>query len=241
MIQSACCTNIGTRSENEDRVLLKQDNHKLAVVVADGLGGQGGGREAAGIAVECLCDFIDAENYQEWIHSKFSQANEEILENQRPGKKMMSTAVGLYLEEDLAVWAHMGDSRLYHFFNGVLSFQTCDHSVSQMAVFRKEITQREIRFHEDRNRVLRALGGGDEAREEMNSIRLKQGFHAFLLCSDGFWEHVLEEEMEELLSKASTPQEWLEMMCSKVQKCNDVDYDNYTAATVFYTEEDDYE
>jgi serine/threonine protein phosphatase PrpC len=35
---------------------------------------------------------------------------------------------------------------------------------------------------------------------------------AFLLCSDGFWEYVLEAEMEQALAEASHPREWLTRM-----------------------------
>ena len=238
MVQGAYFTDRGTREENEDSVLLQSESGRLAAVVADGLGGQGGGQEASGIAVKTLCRFLPAGDIEEQLHAWFSQANEEILKRQEPGKKMMSTVVALYLEDDLAVWSHIGDSRLYHFFNGSLIMQTLDHSVSQMAVFRKEITQDQIRFHEDRNRVLRALGGDEEAREETNNVRLTPGFHAFLLCTDGFWEYVLETEMEQTLSASSTPEEWLVKMCNVLQQKESTEHDNFTAAAVFYTGEE---
>ena len=102
----------------------------------------------------------------------------------------------------------------------------------------KEITQEQIRFHEDRNRVLRALGGDEEAREETNNVRLTPGFHAFLLCSDGSWEYVLETEMEQTLSASSTPEEWLVKMCNVLQQKESTEHDNFTAAAVFYTGEE---
>lgn len=235
MVHGSCFTDIGTRKENEDSFRVIEMPGRLTAVVADGLGGQGGGKEAAGIAVETLCRFLEDGGSEEQIHTLFSAANERILKKQRPGKKMMSTAVALYLADDLAVWSYMGDSRLYHFYNGRLVMQTLDHSVSQMAVFRKEITQEQIRFHEDRNRVLRALGGAETTGEETGSIRLEPGFHAFLLCTDGFWEYVLETEMEETLSVSATPEEWLVRMCNVLQQKKSEEHDNFTAAAVFYT------
>lgn len=239
MVHGAYFTDMGTRKENEDSVSLREESGRLTAVVADGLGGQGGGQQASEIAVKALCRFLPAGNAEEQIHAWFSAANEEIIKRQQPGKKMMSTAVALYLEDNLAVWAHIGDSRLYHFYNGSLVAQTCDHSVSQMAVFRGEITREQIRFHEDRNRILRALGGDEEAREEAGRVRLTPGFHAFLLCSDGFWEYVLETEMEQTLSQAATPEEWLVKMCNVLQQKESAEHDNLTAAAVFYTGEAD--
>lgn len=238
MIHGAFFTDKGTRDENEDSVRLKEEGGCIAAVVADGLGGQGGGRQASGIAVNRLCEFLISENCKEELHKRFAAANKEILEAQKPGMKMMSTAVALFVSGSRAVWAHMGDSRLYHFLDGSLVFQTFDHSVSQMAVFRGAITQEEIRFHEDRNRVLRALGGDEEAKEETGSGELEKGFHAFLLCTDGFWEYVLESEMENTLSDSATPEEWLVSMCNILQQKNSPEHDNFTAAAVFYTGEE---
>ncbi|MBQ8040108.1 MAG: serine/threonine-protein phosphatase [Lachnospiraceae bacterium] len=237
MIHGACFSDKGTREINEDCAFIKEENDRLAAVVADGLGGQGGGNIASQIAVKHLCDFLPSDGQDE-LHNRFEKANEAILNNQRPGIKMMSTAVALYVDNNYALWAHMGDSRLYHFYNGKLLMQTYDHSVSQMAVYRGDITQDKIRFHEDRNRILRALGGDEEAREEQNCIVLDPGFHAFLLCTDGFWEYVLEKEMEDALSDAPTPEEWIVKMCNLLMKKEASEHDNFTVAAIFYAGED---
>jgi serine/threonine protein phosphatase PrpC len=146
---------------------------------------------------------------------------------------MKTTLVFLTIEDGRARWMHIGDSRLYHFRGGYLQSQTMDHSVSQMAVLMGEITPREIRFHEDRNRVLRALGG-DNARPEISrTVMLTGGEDVFLLCTDGFWEYVYEEEMEQLLCASSTPQQWLDRMEALVRSRAGKDNDNFTAAAVF--------
>lgn len=237
MIHGAWFSDKGTREINEDCALVKEKKDQLVAVVADGLGGQGGGSIASHIAVKWLGSFLSV-NRQDELHSRFEKANEEILSKQKTGIKMMSTAVALYVEKNHAQWAHMGDSRLYHFYNGKLLMQTYDHSVSQMAVYRGEITQDKIRFHEDRNRILRALGGDEETREEQNCIVLDPGFHAFLLCTDGFWEYVLEKEMEEALSDAPTPEDWIVKMCNQLSRKDAPEHDNFTVAAIFYTGED---
>lgn len=237
MIHGACFSDKGTRDINEDCVGIKEKNGRLVAVVADGLGGQGGGNIASQIAVHYLCDFLSS-NGQSELHNRFEMANEAILSKQKTGIKMMSTAVAFYVEKNQALWAHIGDSRLYHFYNGKLLMQTYDHSVSQMAVYRGDITQEKVRFHEDRNRILRALGGDEETREEQNCIILDPGFHAFLLCTDGFWEYVHEREMEETLSDAPTPEEWIVKMCNLLSQKEATERDNFTVAAIFYTGED---
>lgn len=64
------------------------------------------------------------------------------------------------------------------------------------------------------------------------------GFHSFLLCTDGFWEYVNEVEMEETLSNAPTPEDWIVKMCNLLQKKEYTEHDNFTVAAVFYTRED---
>jgi len=101
-----------------------------------------------------------------------------------------------------------------------------------MAVLMGDITAEQIRFHEDRNRVLRALGGENAKAEVSEALKIGRGKTAFLLCTDGFWEYVYENEMEQTLRKARTPEEWLQSMerILKERVCGD--NDNYTAAAV---------
>ena len=148
---------------------------------------------------------------------------------------MKSTAVALMIANGRAAWAHVGDSRLYHFMNGSLVFQTRDHSASQIAVMLGDITVDQIRFHEDRNRVLRALGQDGSLNVEASEELLPPGDHAYLLCSDGFWEYVLEKEMEDDLRLASDPEDWLHRMRERLQARVPHDNDNNTAAAVWLT------
>ena len=127
---------------------------------------------------------------------------------------------------------HVGDSRLYYFRNGRLEKQTLDHSVSQIAVLMGEIPQEGIRFHADRNRVLRALGSGNAKPDISPLMELKEDT-AFLLCTDGFWEYVYEREMEETLKEAREPAVWLEKMRGILEKRIPEGNDNFSAAAVF--------
>ena len=146
---------------------------------------------------------------------------------------MMSTIALLAVEGRLARWAHVGDTRLYRFLDGELVFQSRDHSASQAAVLLGEITPEQIRFHPSRSRVLRALGQEGELRVEQGSARLEAGQNAFLLCTDGFWEYVYENEMAETLRRSSSPQEWLERMRRYIAARAPRDNDNNTAAAVW--------
>lgn len=126
---------------------------------------------------------------------------------ERTGGNMKTTMVFLAPEGGKAMWMHVGDSRLYHF-------------------------QHQIRFHADRNQVLRALGAEDAQATVSPETEIAPG-DAFLLCTDGFWEFVYEEEMEQILAEAKDPQAWLDGMLQLLKKRIHQNTDNYTAAAVF--------
>ena len=248
MVQLGGISCPGGRPCNEDSVWWGGAEDRYGAVVADGLGGHGGGKLASETAAAVLADAFEKNKIagRKQMLALYEEANQAVRSRQTPDCAMKTTCVSLFLEGDTALWAHLGDSRLYHFYDGQIVSCTKDHSVSQLAVAAGEITQGQIRFHEDRNRVLKALGADETARPDIEECRLKPGFHAFLLCSDGFWEYVLEGEMEIELSKAEDPQDWVDRMEKRLKACvakmkKQGENDNYTAAALFFSQEGGYD
>ena len=68
---------------------------------------------------------------------------------------------------------------------------------------------------------------------DVQEEELSCGQHAFLLCSDGFWEYVYEEEMERELKLSASPKEWLERMKQLLDGRTDKGNDNNTAAAIW--------
>ena len=234
MLSTASYTDTGGRAVNEDstrQVRLGED--RLCLVGADGLGGHGGGAQASAAAADAICREWRGEADPEDLRRLVRMGHEAVTAIQTPQCAMKSTVVALELAGNRAAWAHVGDSRLYHFADGRLAFQTKDHSASQIAVFMGEITVDQIRFHEDRNRVLRALGQDGAPTVEVGEEALRPGRHAFLLCSDGFWEYVLEDEMAADLAAAADPLDWLARMRSRLIARVPADNDNNTAAAAW--------
>ena len=237
MLDIATYTDIGGRARNEDTVrYASRGKDGLCLVLADGLGGHGGGELASAAAAESICQGWNGTADAETLKALVREANHRVLAIQTPQCAMKTTVTALTLAGKQAVWAHAGDSRLYYFQNGALTFQTRDHSAAQLGVLLGDITEDQIRFHEDRSRVLRALGQDDELAVETGGRELDPGRHAFLLCSDGFWEYVLEPEMGEDLAKAAGPEDWLERMRWRLKKRIPADNDNNTAAAVWVSE-----
>lgn len=233
MLQIASYTDIGGRAGNEDCVRHTILGTGLCLVVADGLGGHGGGELASTTTCRTICDGWNGRSSPAILTDLFQAAHRNVTALQTTQCAMKSTAVTLTITEGRIAWAHVGDSRLYHFHENKLVFQTRDHSASQIAVMLGDITPDQIRFHEDRSRVLRALGQEGSLKVDAQEEPLTPGNHAFLLCTDGFWEYVLESEMETDLQQSSGPEDWLERMRSRLKRRIPNDNDNNTAAAVW--------
>ena len=233
MIATASYTDTGGRPHNEDTVRLAWQKGGLCLVVADGLGGHGGGGLASAAAAEVICGGWDGQVSEEALARLIQQAHQRVLSLQTRACAMKTTVTALEADGRQAAWAHAGDSRIYHFVNGTLVFQSRDHSASQIAVMLGTITPDQIRFHVDRSRVYRALGQDGELKVESHGEALAPGHHAFLLCSDGFWEYVYEEEMSEDLAAAASPEDWLARMRARLAARVSDNNDNNTAAAVW--------
>lgn len=237
-IQYKQYTNRGGREINEDctGIAVNQDSYCFAV--ADGLGGHGGGEIAAQLAVDAVCSAFVEEGFSEaFFEHAFCAAQESILDEQvcrRALSQMKTTLVVLVLHKDIAYWAHVGDSRLYYFQKNKYRLRTLDHSVPQMLALSGDIRESDIRNHPDRNRLMEVLGVQNEKpRIDIGKpLRLKPE-QAFLLCTDGFWELVTEEEMELALSESDCPDTWIEKMQNLVtEHGTGTEMDNFTAIAV---------
>lgn len=231
-------TDRGGRSENQDAADYRAFAGLTCWVLADGLGGHGGGETAARLAVETVLATVEAAPActPETLARCLEAANTAVCDGQARDlalAEMRTTVVVLIADERQALWAHVGDTRLYSLSAGRIRFQTKDHSVPQAMSNAGEITPAQIRFHEDRNRLLRSLGNRENFRPAIHPAPqpLASG-DAFLLATDGFWEYVNETEMEIEFAKAVTVEDWLKRMELRLRSRASGDHDNYSALAV---------
>ncbi len=220
MITYKIHTHVGGREVNEDSVGQHMEDGRYCFVLADGLGGHGCGECASSSAVKTVLELFAEDYNEDFLDKCFSMAQEKVLEEQQLDKTkidMKTTLVTLVIDGDKVRWGHIGDSRLYHFNKGKVVNRTLDHSVPQMLVNLGEIKDKDIRGHEDRNRLLRVIGTpwNNHSYELSQSIPTKK-CQAFLLCSDGFWELIDEKAMMLHLKKAKSVEEWMELMVRDV-------------------------
>ena len=236
MLSIAKYTARGGRSTNEDTARAYKRGDRVCAVAADGLGGHGGGRIASRAAAKTILSLFKngGEADPSWLEKAMLAANDEVLSRQNEKTHMKTTAAVVVIDEDRACFAHIGDTRIYHFHNGSIAWQSTDHSMSQLAVMMGEITPDGIRSHPDRSRLTRALGGDTVISPDIGkAFTLEPGFHAFLLCTDGFWEYVLENEMLHDLECAISPRDWLNRMRRRLERRSGDDIDNNTALVIF--------
>ena len=235
MVTFASITNTGGRAVNEDSVRACEKDGRHLFALADGLGGHGGGEVASQYAVETCDQVFQAGG---GLEDCFWAAQNGLLEEQaRMGAsdEMKTTLALLRLDGDMARWGHVGDSRVYRFSGSQLAARTLDHSVPQMLVMSGELREKQIRRHEDRNRLLRVLGiEWNSPKFELSGETPLTPGDSYLLCSDGFWDWIVEKQMLRLLKQSQSPEQWLTRMEAEVLKHGrGHDMDNYSAIAVF--------
>ncbi len=223
-------TNAGGREYNEDAAAQRELSDGQLYIVADGLGGHEHGDKASAYAIDTLMKApppAAEEDETEWLKAQIEAANAGILECQKESRSVMkSTVVSLLIRDKKAVWANVGDSRLYYLHGGEIVAVTEDHSVAYKKYRAGEITRAQICFDEDQSALLQALGNPERHVPSCYAADapLEDG-DGFLLCSDGAWEYLPDGEILVDFLKAETAKDWAEHLMlrviSRVQSGND--------------------
>lgn len=197
MFETAHVSLVGNRNNNQDRCAVLESADTVLLVVADGMGGHPKGEEAAQLVVDTCEDafmrtkkpITEPEQFLEHIAR---QAHEAIITfgyRHIPAIDPRTTAVMCLVQNGLAYWGHVGDSRLYHFRQGQIIGKTVDHSYVERLREQGIINDAEKENHPFRNYVTRCLGGSPTPPEltvTTVATRLEKG-DVILLCSDGLW------------------------------------------------------
>lgn len=240
MLTYATFTDVGTCEINEDSIGVFEKDNKKCMILCDGLGGHGKGEVASGLVVDLFGQIFEQNeaSADSFFETAFGMAQQELLAEQEKlhaKAEMKTTAVCLYIEDNKVSCAHVGDSRLYYFHKNKYKQRTIDHSVPQMLVMARDIKEKEIRNHPDRNRLLKVMGiEWTKNQYEIEHWKDADKATAYLLCSDGFWELIDEKMMCKLLKQSNTVEEWVASM-AEVVKTNGQGkkMDNYSAIAVW--------
>ncbi len=213
----------GGRPVNEDSFACGEGYY----VVSDGLGGHDNGEVASSAAVRYILENYRSDISAEAAGGLLAGADDAVKQFGDGGK---ATVAAVFTDGDKIRISNVGDSRVYYFRRGNIFFRTKDHSVCQASVDMGEMTDDDVRHSADRSGLLKVLGDSAPLKlPKPYELIDPQDSDAFLICSDGFWEHVYDLEMEADLLKAGNAREWLEHMLKRLLLRSGNRGDNFTS------------
>lgn len=221
-----------------DENIIREKGYLL--VVADGMGGHQAGEVASRMATEILSQeyFKNGNgNIEKNLHKAFELANKKIYDMSSSNAAyhgMGTTCTALIVAEQTIYYAHVGDSRAYMFKNNSISRITEDHTYVQELVKKGEITAKEAETHPKRNILTNAMGTKPSLRIDTGKFNISfEKNDRLLLCSDGLYDYLKDEELSEIL-KTKTLQEAAEYMIQEAKKRGG--HDNITVVLAEKTE-----
>jgi serine/threonine protein phosphatase PrpC len=243
-IELALMSERGGRSYNEDACGHWHSERYLCCVLADGAGGHGGGDIASKLAVShVLQGYANLPAHQpQALEALLLDTNRELLAHRAGNpqlRHMHSTVVVLSidLQDRNALWGHCGDSRFYAFRDGQLAARTRDHSLVQSLIDGGLLDEAGARVHPKRSELYSALGTeGSDLQISVSPAPLPLvAREALMLCTDGLWEWVPDEDIAAALAMAPDPQAWLNDLGERVRLAAAAkpNHDNYTALALW--------
>lgn len=181
-------------------------------IVADGVGGQKHGADAAHLAIQIIRDEFyqarrEGEEIRPALKGAIHKANGAIYREaeERGGDRMGSTVVVAVQEGNKFYVAHVGDARAYLLHKNELRRMTRDDTWVQKQVEAGVLTPEEAANHELRNVVTQVLGNKPDIQVHLAKPYALQAGDVLLLCSDGLHDPVSGAELEEILRREAPP------------------------------------
>lgn len=228
------------RSHNEDTYGMYPELSLF--ILADGLGGHAGGEVASRLAVEVLKDKINS-NYNIFrevrsnIINAIKIANTRIiLEASKDNSlhDMGTTIVVVKVENDMAIVAHVGDSRAYLVREDKITQITKDHTVAEEYIRAGLLTPEEAVYSPYKSVISRALGISNDVGVEISDVQLRSG-DTLLLCTDGLTNMLQDRDiLSAVMELVPSPEKITERLINQANKNGGID--NITVITICVTE-----
>ncbi|HEX8967329.1 MAG TPA: protein phosphatase 2C domain-containing protein, partial [Chloroflexota bacterium] len=176
-------------------------------VVADGLGGHNAGEVASSSAVARLGEEYYSPSNHTRIEPALRQAVQaanlrihELTHRHPEYRSMETTLSAVAIAGAQAYIAHVGDTRIYHWRAGRLTQLTSDHSEAAELVRMRILKPERVRDHPGRNALTRTLGSRLIPRPDYLRQPVQVG-DQFVMCSDGLWSEVGDDEMADVIAQ----------------------------------------
>jgi PPM family protein phosphatase len=227
-------TNIGKKRENNEDAFYVDEVNSI-FVVADGMGGHNAGEVASSKSIElikyALNDFALQEMKQnpskieKTLNQILSDVNENIYElgNNNPDYHGMGCTIVLtYIENNYLHKVHVGDSRCYVCRNNKIEQLGDDHSYVGVAVKMGYMTKEEARKSPEKNKITMAIGTSNNIQPDYRKYELQKG-DIILLCSDGLWDMLSDEDILKIINTNKSAHEMSEELISEANIAGGVD------------------
>lgn len=202
----------GGRQVNQDRMGYLYTRRSLLMMVADGMGGHARGEVAADVTLQTMAAIYQRDarptlpDPAAFLEQSVQAAHRELhryrAENHLP-EAPRTTVVACVVQDGIATWAHVGDSRLYLLRGGQIAYRTLDHSRVHQLVVAGQIRPEDANDHPERNRILNCIGAFVAPRVEVaHKVALRAG-DTMLLCSDGLWGGLTDDDVVEAFGRAT--------------------------------------
>lgn len=201
------------RIKNEDQAnIITNSNGDTLMIVADGMGGHNKGDYASKLAVDSISDefkkrklpFTSIFSARLWLQNVINKANKLVFntaEKVKEYKGMGTTLVVALIRKKNAIILNVGDSRAYIYRNDKLERLSEDQSYVDYLKRSGIIDEAEAENRKDKNILLSALGVYPSV--SYNSKILLYHNEPILLCSDGLFNSVKEEDIKNIIKKKS--------------------------------------
>ncbi|MDO8439115.1 MAG: PP2C family serine/threonine-protein phosphatase [Pseudomonadota bacterium] len=235
-------SHIGGRKVNQDRMGYSFTRDALLLVLADGMGGHLRGEVAATILMQTMSTMFqkNATPYvkkpERFLEEAFIEAHDEIhrykAANNLPDTPR-TTAVACLIQHNIATWAHVGDSRLYWIRRGQIVGRTRDHSHIEHLIEKGLADPADRATHPDRNKLFNCIGASSLPRVDIaRPVSMVSG-DILMLCSDGLWSMLSDEDMVHRLSSQTIVRAVPDMIASAVSIAGEKS-DNATALAIMW-------
>lgn len=180
--------------EKPELIVLDEDYALFAV--ADGMGGHRGGEIASRLVLEVLS--VEKPKGAQEINLSLHKARDRLEEfaRENPFYRGLGCAVaGLVYVSGSFIVFNVGDCRVYGLKDGSMRRLTVDHTEVERLVRRGLIDERSAKTHPQRHILTSALVGSPSYGEFELFAKPVKNYREFLVCSDGLWELLEDEEL----------------------------------------------
>lgn len=214
------------RENNEDSVSIFENGKDLFLVVLDGMGGHNKGDLASLIALETfrkqiekkqkfLCDCF----FKRHVLKAIKKANKEVNKKGTSSleyNEMGTTIIIAAIHNQKVYVFNVGDSRCYIQTDGELKQVSVDQTYVEFLYKTGKITYEEKFTHPKRHILMNALGTYPSL--SIVTKVYKQPFNKILLCSDGLYNMVKLDEIEEIIENKISIEEKVDLLIKRANE-----------------------